>query len=520
MKDEDKTKAQLINELAEMRQRMTELEQVEARHKQLLEQLEKSEMAYYDLYYNAPDMFVSVDAATEKIMQCNKAVVTALGYAEEEIIGRHISQMYHPDSEEDRKKVFQSFVKTGEVRDAQLQLRRKDGGKIDVSLNVSSVRDEQGNVLYSRSVWRDITKRKQAEQALRESEGRFRQLAENIREIFWLQTPDASQILYISSTYEQIWGRTCQSLYERPTSWLDAVYPADQERVIAAFEKQKKGAFFDEEYRIVRPDESIRWIWARGFPVRDESGTVYRIAGIAEDITARKQAEELARVQQQQLVQADKMAALGILVSGVAHEINNPNNFIMLNAEVLTRTWNDVIPLLEKYYQACGNFTLGGVSYTRARETIGRLISGVSNGTERIQKIVATLKDFAYRDEGDLNEQVDSNAVVESAILIMNNLIKKSTACCSVELAENLPTVRGNPQQLEQVVINLINNSCQALSHLSQSLVVSTAYNRTSDRVIIQVRDGGEGIPPERLRHIMDPFFTTKRDVGGTGLGL
>ena len=644
MKDEDKTKAQLIDELVVMRQRVTELEQMEARHKGTLESLEQSGKTYYDLYDNAPDMFVFVDAKTANIIRCNQTVVQTLGYNREDIVGRPIFERYHPDCIEEAHKAFQSLVETGEVHDAELVLKRKDGSKIDVSLNVSSIRDEEGNVLYGRLVWRDITQHKQAEKALRrsetryrtlfgesrdavymntrdgkildvnqasldllgysrdeligmnvrklyvhpenrsvfqqeierqgsvrdyelefrrkdgtqidclvtstvrraadgmvvgyqgiirditeqmkaekalhESEQRFRQLAENLREVFWLSSLDGNQIYFISPAYEEIWGRSRESLIAQPEAWLDAVHPGDREEVIANFEKQSRGEFVEYEYRIVRPDGEVRWIEAHVFPVRNEEGEVYRCAGSAQEITKRKRAEELAESQQEQLIQADKMASLGILVSGVAHEINNPNNFIMLNGEILSMAWQNVMPILQKYYEENGDFLMAGMPYTRSHEKIAQLISGISEGAARIGKIVEALGGFARQDAGDLDQPVDPNAVVESAMLIVNNLIKKSTHHPSVELEGNLPKIQGNPQQLEQVIINLITNSCQALQSPQKCLFVSTSYNEKSDLITIRVRDEGEGIPPENLNHIIEPFFTTKRDTGGTGLGL
>ena len=644
MNDQQKTKEQLIDELAMMRQRVTELEQVETRYKGTLERLEQSGRTYYDLYDNAPDMFVFVEARTANIIRCNQAVIQTLGYTREEIIGRSIFERYHPDCIEKAHEVFQSFVATGEVHDAELVLKRKDGTKIDVSLNASSVRDEEGNVLYGRSVWRNITRHKRAvkalrrsetryrtlfgesrdavymntregkildinqagvdllgyprdeligmnvrklyvdpeersvfqreieqkgsvrdyelkfrrkdgtqidclvtstvrrapdgtvlgyqgiirditeqmkaEKALHESEQRFRQLAENLREVFWLSSLDGKQIYFINPAYEEIWGRSRESLIAQPESWLDTVHEEDREEVLANFEKQSRGEFVEYEYRIVRPDGEIRWIEAHVFPVHNEEGEIYRWAGSAQEITKRKRAEALAESQQQQLIQADKMASLGILVSGVAHEINNPNNFIMLNGEILAMAWQNVMPILQKYYEENGDFLLAGMPYTRAHEKIGQLISGISEGATRIGKIVEALGGFARQDAGDLDQQVDPNAVVESAMVIVNNLIKKSTHHPSVELEENLPQIRGNQQQLEQVIINLIANSCQALQSPQKSLFVSTSYNETTDLITIRVRDEGEGIPPENLHHIIEPFFTTKRDTGGTGLGL
>ena len=238
------------------------------------------------------------------------------------------------------------------------------------------------------------------------------------------------------------------------------------------------------------------------------------------EIAERERAEELTRLQQQQLIQADKMASLGILVSGVAHEINNPNNFIMLNAKILSRVWNDAMPILKKHYQESGEFALAGVPYTHAHEKIGQLISGVSEGAERIQKIVQNLRDFSRQDQGDLNQQVYINAVVETAIVIVYNLVKKTTDRFSVEYGVNLPTIPGNSQQLEQVIINLITNSCQALPDKEKYLVISTSYDESAKSIIIKVCDQGVGIPDEDLEHIIEPFFTTKRTIGGTGLGL
>ena len=147
------------------------------------EKLKSAETKYRDLYENAPDLFCSVDCNTAAIEECNETLATALGYTKEEILGRHISFVYHPDSEQDRREVFHMFVETGEVRNAELALKRKDGSKIEVILNVSAVRDVEGKILYSRSIWRDITERKQAEEALRVSREQLRRLAARLHAV-------------------------------------------------------------------------------------------------------------------------------------------------------------------------------------------------------------------------------------------------------------------------------------------------------------------------------------------------
>jgi len=140
-------------------------------------------------------------------------------------------------------------------------------------------------------VFRDITERLEAERAVEESQERFRQLAEHIREVFWITDPAKSRVLYISPGYEEVWGHSCESLYAMPGSWMEAIHPDDRLRVRDAAMRRQISGSYNEEYRILRPDGSMRWIWDRAFPIRDASGTVYRIAGFAEDVTERKRVE-------------------------------------------------------------------------------------------------------------------------------------------------------------------------------------------------------------------------------------
>jgi PAS domain S-box-containing protein len=157
-----------------------------------------------------------------------------------------------------------------------------------------------------------ITARKETELALRESQERFQQVTEHIQEVFWLSDPEKNRIIYVSPGYETIWGRSCESLYEAPRSWLDAIHAEDHVRVLhAALTKQVDGAY-DEQYRIVRPDGSMRWIRDRAFPVHDAAGRVYRIAGLAEDITRYKEMEEQLRVREERLRLALGTSDIGI----------------------------------------------------------------------------------------------------------------------------------------------------------------------------------------------------------------
>jgi signal transduction histidine kinase len=226
------------------------------------------------------------------------------------------------------------------------------------------------------------------------------------------------------------------------------------------------------------------------------------------------------RQHQQQLIQADKMASLGILVSGVAHEINNPTGLILLNLPVLKKAYRAAEESLEERFEEHGDFMIGGLRYSVLREETLRMFDEMQDGARRIKRIVDDLKDFARKDDSDLNESVDLNAVVRASVRLVENSIKKATRRFEISWAGSLPPCRGNAQRIEQVVVNLILNACQALPSPENGILVSTSFDPGKGEVLFSVKDEGVGIPKEHLPHLTDPFFTTKRDVGGTGLGL
>ena len=141
----------------------------------------------------------------------------------------------------------------------------------------------------------NIIQQKLTEEALTESESRFRELVENMREVFWMENAAGTELLYISPTCEQVWGRSCQSFYENPQDWIETIHPEDRQRVNEAFSQLRETGEYSEEFRIERPDGTIRWIWDRGVLIRNEFDQVIHVAGVAEDVTERKQTEEALR---------------------------------------------------------------------------------------------------------------------------------------------------------------------------------------------------------------------------------
>jgi len=378
-------------------------------------------------------------------------------------------------------------------------------------------------------VWsfRDVTSSKKAEESLARSEAIYREAIENASGVPY-------RLIYASGDYDFV-GEGIKSLLGYPPEQFrvrilkniikeiviaDPDAPPDLIQYIEAFKRGEVDQY-RVDLRMTALTGEEKWVSDCSVPIRDEkTGQVTGSLGILQDVTKRKRMEEETRKQQEQLVQTEKMAALGILVSGVAHEINNPNNFIMLNAPILTDAWQSITPILDDYYNQNGDFLVSGIYYSKMQSHVPELFNCILSGATRIKNIVQELRDFARESDARQMEWVDVNAVVKSSLTLLENMIKKSTDRFSVEYADPLPKIKGNFQRLEQVVINLIQNACQALENKEQEILVTTMYHKAEKKVILKVIDQGKGIPPEISKYIMNPFFTTKRESGGVGLGL
>jgi polar amino acid transport system substrate-binding protein len=257
-------------------------------------------------------------------------------------------------------------------------------------------------------------------------------------------------------------------------------------------------------------------VWSRTLQRRVEE----RTEELAQEVAERNRALEELRLHQDKLIQADKMATLGVLVAGVAHEINNPNGLILLNLPILKDVYRDALETLETRYQEQGDFLLGGLNYSLMRQEVPNVLDDMSEGASRIKRIVEDLKNYARLDTVPRKEPFDLNLVVQAAVRLMDTSIRKSTSRFSDSYSTDLPMVCGNPQRIEQVIVNLLINACQALPSPEHGIFIATTYDPEEGVVRLTVRDEGVGIPPEFMNRLTDPFFTTKRESGGTGLGL
>jgi signal transduction histidine kinase len=360
----------------------------------------------------------------------------------------------------------------------------------------------------------EIGVRKKAEQSLRASEDRYRTLVDNFPRGVIALLDRSLRFIAIGGEGIRSTGASSSTILERG---LEEVCPPElaaqlRPPLLAAFAGEKQ----ELELRFAERDWQITVV-PTPLDRREEPGT---ITVLALDVTEAKRIAEQVKQKQQQLIQADKLASLGVLVAGVAHEINNPNQAIMMGGQLLRKAWPGMQRVLDAYYRENGDFLLGGTGYAELRESFAEHVEGIVSSAKRIENIVRGLKDFARQDRADMSQLVNLNVVVKSALILLSNMLKKATDHLVVELSPHIPAFRGNGQQIEQVVINLVQNACQALGDRREEVAISTAFDPDTERVILEVRDQGAGIAGEDLSRIMDPFFTTKRESGGTGLGL
>ncbi|AGW13612.1 PAS domain-containing sensor histidine kinase [Megalodesulfovibrio gigas] len=254
----------------------------------------------------------------------------------------------------------------------------------------------------------------------------------------------------------------------------------------------------------------IRWV-VQGFFYK--TGHIREYQAVGMDISDQKLAES-------RVLHADRLLSLGALVSEVAHEINNPNNFIMLNAPLLMDLWWRLQPALERLREEDVEPAMGDVGIPEIVDFVPRLLQGVVEGSTRINRIVKELKQYSRQDVDGGFELLGINEVVQAAALLMHKNIGRRTRRFDVRYGTGLPLVRGRRQRLEQVVVNLLQNACHALEHEGQGIVVETRRNVEAGAVEIVVTDEGVGIPPEALPLVTQPFYSTKGSQGGTGLGL
>ena len=254
-----------------------------------------------------------------------------------------------------------------------------------------------------------------------------------------------------------------------------------------------------------------RHIEVHALPIFNQKHEVDGIMELFHDVT-------LEKTYEQQLAQADQLASLGQLVSGIGHEINNPNQFIRGNIKIIKQALDDMLPIVDAYQKEHPDLKIARLPYDFFREHIMTLVNDMAHGSERIKGIVEGLKRFARRDDGLLIDRVDMNTLIEACSRLVHNEVHKH-ADLELDLDPDIPSLVGNSQKIEQVLVNLIVNAAQAMPDDLRGLIKVTTRGEDG-QVMVSVADNGKGMTKKTVRQIFDPFFTTKRAKGGTGLGL
>ncbi|HDZ25523.1 hypothetical protein LCGC14_0545290 [marine sediment metagenome] len=358
---------------------------------------------------------------------------------------------------------------------------------------------------------------KKAQKALKESEERFIQIFKQSEYAIIIFDPKNHKIIDANPTALRIYGYTGNELIKSDISLLfEPLSYRRFKKVTDSIEKNEK--FYVEQIDSLKKDGTSFKVAVLGKIIKLVNVNV--ILCDFRDLTEENRMKEEAQLIQEKLMHTDKMASLGILASGVAHEINNPTNSIMLNTAALSEIWENLMPIIDRYYEENQDFTVKGIKYSEIREKVPQLVRGVSGASRRIKNITSNLKDFARPEPDGFKKDVDINKVIKTALSLIRNLLLKSTKHFSVSYGNSIPPFKANFQKLEQVIINLVQNACEALTDANKKISLSTSYKEKTKNIEVIIEDEGSGILKDNLEHITDPFFTTKRSSGGTGLGL
>ena len=449
-------------------------------------------------FTNATAGLCIVDADL-RFIQINEALAKMNGLSVQAHLGRTVGAVL-PHMASTVEGILQKVLRTGEPT-LNLEVAGETAGEPGVNRHwIGSyfpVPDESGRPVAVGCVIVEITQLKRAEHALRESQEKFRQLAENIPQVFWISDKHLDEILYVSPAYEKVWGRSCQSLYDQPMSFAEAIHPEDRESALKMVQQQKIGQGFSHEYRIIRPDGSVRWIRDRGFRVMDATGEAYRFAGVAEDITERKELEAQFR-------QAQKMESIGQLAGGVAHDFNNILTVIQGHASLLEM-----------------DQPLSPVVASSVRE--------IAFAAERASSLTRQLLTFSRRQLMQ-SQHLNLNNVVDGVTKMLSRVVGEDIALEFVP--SNVPLILADAGMMEQILMNLAVNARDAMPK-GGSLQIRTGIETVDEQFLQQnpeaaagevvwltVSDSGCGIAPQNISKIFEPFFTTKEVGKGTGLGL
>ena len=495
-------------------------------------ELEKSTKRFEDLFENAPDGIV-ISEMNGDILKANRAFYRMLHYPEDGSVKLNfVTNKLYANIPRIRPIIFKKLKEKGFFGGMEMSLIDSRGQQCPVIGSFILV-DFDGRRCIE-EVYKDIRLRKELEQKLIEQN-------ENLEKTIQKRTADLenqknllvnknAELISLSEKLDESRNKL-QTLFDAIT---DQVVMIDRDFNVKMANRKEgdggkcyakvfrraqpcaqcPGAMVFEQKRSITLEEKYgdEYYLLQAYPIFDEQGEVDGVLEFSRRITQQKNMEL-------QLMQTDKLASLGQLVSGIAHEINNPNTFIRGNVSIIQEAMKDILPLLDACARDGKVPQIARLNYDVFRSNVLILLEDMAQGANRIKAIVDGLRKFAKRDDGMLSEEVDLNEIIQSCLRLVANQIGRK-AKVKLELDGTIPKVKGNFQRLEQVVVNILINASQAIDKKVGAITVRTAFLEKENENLLRISDDGRGIEEKTLKQIFDPFFTTKRNQGGTGLGL
>lgn len=506
-----------INELEEDADRIRDLNrQMKLENQQLEKELDESEERFKSLFMNNHTPMLLIDADRGNIIESNQAARRFYGYGN--LVGTEFVKLNTLSENQVRERLSQA--QSGLRTHYFCRHLPSEGSERDVEIHCVPVKVYGKELLHF--IVRDISQRREAEDKLKRTSEHLSLLLESLPIVpFTCVAGENYAITYVSSGIEEITGYRSNRFIIDPTFWEEHIHADDRQKVFSKLPELVDNEKYQLEYRFMTSEGKYIWFSDTRRLVNKPDGTVSHIAGTWQDITEAKKLRIESEYRLQQVIQADKLASLGEVVAGVAHEINNPNSFITYNIPLLEETWMMFEPIISEYAAAHPEWRRSGLTIEELCQDMKEIIPAIRTGSDRINKVVSNLKDFARMDESSRKNPVKINRVIEKTLMIVGAQVRKLVGTLHLDLNPDLPKIKGHSQKLEQVIANLVMNAVKSIPDKDKGILsITTRYVGRIHSVLIEVEDNGCGMKTSVLERIFEPFYTTRRETGGTGLGL